>query len=163
MSLCRLACFSFYLFIYLFFASFVVVLLDIDTGIKNKPAFLKINKAVVFVMERQEWYDTAKLPTWCLQHTSHTEGIALLFHCLIISCSNNQNGKRAAVETCAPWVHNACNKYTCKSLSILILSQPCSATSCNWWFINMFLLNTRQSCPVSYGLRGERFSHTLST
>lgn len=63
MSLCRLACFSFYLFIYLFFASFVVVLLDIDTGIKNKPAFLKINKAVVFVMERQEWYDTAKLPT----------------------------------------------------------------------------------------------------
>lgn len=74
-------------------------------------------------------------------HThTHTQRIALLFYYLIISCSNYQNGKRAAAEMCASWVHNACNKYACKSLSILILSQPCSPTSCTWLFINMFSL-----------------------
>lgn len=120
-------------------------------------------------MERQEcaWYcEITHLmlavhtpPSTPPPHT-HAQGIALLFHYLIISCSNNQNKKRAAKDTCPSWVHNACNKYACKSLSILILNQPCSATGCNWWFINKFSL-----IPSNLALHrtacGEKHSVTL--
>lgn len=97
-------------------------------------------------------HDTAKLATWCL----HAQGIALLFHCLIISCSNNRNGEWAAIETCASWGHNACNKYTCKS----ILSQPCTA-SCNWWFINMSMASNHPLYRVACREKHSLTSHTV--
>lgn len=126
MSLCRFTCFSFYSL----FAPIDVV--------------------------GRSGHDTAKLATWYLQYTPHAQGIALLFHCLTISCSNNQNGEWAAIETCASWGHNACNKYACKS----ILSQPCTA-SWNWWFINMSMASNHLPYPVACREKHSLTSHTV--